>query len=420
MPPTTHSRFGASKSSRWRNCPGSVLAEDGIADVPSPYATEGTAAHDIAELCLLNGKNAQSYIGLAITVDKEGMPKPVDVVVGFEMAEAVQVYLDFVRSEAKRSGDGLIKAEMFVEHEFTLDALNPPEPVWGTSDCTLWSPGDRHLHVIDYKHGKGVAVSAVGNTQGLRYALGAAVDIAQRTRVRPETITITIVQPRAPHPSGPIRSWDIEWEDLVDDKKVMFEAIEAALEPDAPRFVGDWCRFCKVQATCPAQRTHAEETAMVEFSAAAPEDPTNMPPPAPEDLEAEEIRQVLDRAEMVRGWLKSVEEYALQMAMARGVTIEGYKLVEGRKNRAWTDEEKADSFLARYGVKADRRYKRTLISPAQAEKIVTKDKRHLIEKYWDKPEGAPQLVPITDSRPAIAVGEEFDVLPPVGEQDITE
>lgn len=409
MPPTTHSRFGASKSSRWRNCPGSIAAEDGLPDTPTEYAIIGTAAHDLAERCLTEDLDSAAFVGETITVAKDGLPEPREIEVTAEMAEAVQVYLDFVRQAA--GPDDV----MFVEHQFDLAPLSPPEPIWGTSDCTLWNAKTKHLHVIDYKHGAGVVVEAEGNTQGLQYALGAAVEIAQTTRQRPETITITIVQPRAHHPDGPVRSWTITWADLVEDKKAMFAAVEAALARDAPRVVGKWCGFCKAQATCPAQMTHAMDLARVEFDVPM-EVEASVPnePPRPEDLTLVDLVNVLERADLVQDWLKSVKGYVEQL-LKDGVDVPGYKLVEGRKHRQWTDEAKADSFLARNGVKAAKRYTKKLLSPAQAEKLVPKDRLPLLEKYWTKPTGDLQIARITDSRPAIRPGTEFEALPHSGD-----
>lgn len=377
MGPTVHSRLGASKAYRWLNCPGSVAAEAPFPDTTSPYAEEGTKAHALLEEWLQTGvQPAGAY--------------PADAV------DAVRV--DAVRVAAEYVLGVRGSAEMALEHRFDLSPLNPPEPMFGTSDVTLWDDATQTLHVIDYKHGSGVVVDVVDNPQTMMYALGAVVEHGKK----PQRIITTIIQPRASHPDGPIRSWEFDWDTLVAFKRRLFKGAHATQEPDAPRQVGDWCRFCRAKAVCAAQADHAESVALTEFQA----DP--VAPPAPRDLTPEKIAYVLERAALVRDWLNGVEEHALNLLKA-GEDVPGYKLVPGRANRKWKDEAAAAKYLAYKGLRMKQRFTKKLISPAQAEKLLGEDAWRL-EDHWEKPEGKPTLARVEDARPALRPGSEFDTL----------
>jgi hypothetical protein len=169
------------------------------------------------------------------------------------MVEAVQVYLDTIRGIlAKNPG-----AELRIEHKFHLASLH--EDLWGTCDCVIVLPFER-LIVLDYKHGQGVAVDAEENSQGMMYARGAAEgeDL--------EDIEIVIVQPRAPHPQGPVRSWNISRTDLFTwADEVLLPAALATNDPNAPLVAGSHCKFCPAGAVCPEKRREAFEAASMAF-----------------------------------------------------------------------------------------------------------------------------------------------------------
>lgn len=391
MPPTEHAILGASSSHRWMECPGSIRLAEPIPDEEtSIYAAEGTVAHDLGERALTENVAAESFAGE--TYEVEGF----EIEVTDEMTSAVQEYVDYVRA---RGFDSEHEGH-FLEHRFNLAPLDPPRPMFGTADCTLWDGST--LEIIDYKHGRGVTVDAVGNPQLRYYALGAVLEL----NVKPDLIRMTIVQPRGHHPDGIIRSDEITFAELIEFKKELFEAAEATTDPEAPLNPGDHCQFCKARAICPAQRDLAMEVAKTDFD--------TYTPPSPDSLTTEEMVKVLVVSSNLQSWLKDVEKHAISM-MDRGEDVPGFKLVEGRSNRQWTDEEEADKYLRGKGLKVDERAPRKFVSPYAAEKALKKagllDSARKLDELIEKSQGKPTLAPVDDSRPALppSAQDDFDV-----------
>lgn len=390
MPPTEHAILGASSSHRWMECPGSIRLADPLPDdETSIYAAEGTVAHEIGETCLREGEPATAHIGE--THEQDGFEIEVDQ----EMVGAVQEYVDYVRGQ----GFDPEHEGHFLEHRFNLAPLDPPRPMFGTADCTLWDEESGTLEIIDYKHGRGVTVDAVGNPQLRYYALGAVLEL----NVKPDLIRMTIVQPRGHHEDGTIRSDEITFEELIQFKKELWQAAEATTDPDAPLNPGDHCQFCKARAICPAQRDLAMEVAKTDFD--------TYTPPSPDSLTTEEMVKVLAVSSNLQSWLKDVEKHAISL-LDRGEEVPGFKLVEGRSNRQWVDEEAADKYLRGKGLKVDERAPRKFVSPYAAEKALKKagllDSAQKLEELIEKPQGKPTLAPVDDKRPALPPSAQDD------------
>ncbi|MEE8607952.1 MAG: DUF2800 domain-containing protein [Nitrospiraceae bacterium] len=403
---TKHAKLGASGAHRWRNCAGSINLSEGMPDETTVYAAEGTVAHRLAEGVLRDSQG----IALGTTIVEDGY----DIEVTQEMADAVKIFVDYVY---ERTGSRTLLLEQQFdlgrppgtegpEDEGTL--LKPPGPMYGTADAVIWDEETRNLHVVDYKHGAGVSVDAIGNDQGLVYMIGAVIAFGKQ----PATMTFTIVQPRAPHDDGIIRSWTVTWEELCEAKKSLFVDAEATLDPDAPLNAGDWCRWCPAKAVCPAQRALVESMAVEAFAA----EPTF---PVVEALSLADLAEVLAKAPAVADWISAVQSYALNM-LQRGETIPGFKLVDTRPHRKWVDEKATDKYLRNRKLKVGERFNQKLISPAQAEKIL-KDKPglELPDRFWMKPEGRAALAPLSDKRPEKLPGvhEAFGVIAEITEEE---
>lgn len=383
-----HSRLGASSSHRWMNCPGSVALEETQPPSTSKYAAEGTAAHELAARCLAKKVDAEVYLGTVIegfTVDED-------------MADAVQVFVDTVRARQHRG------TKLFIEQGFDLAPLSPPEPMWGTGDAVTWDKKLKHLYVDDYKHGKGVTVDATENSQLMYYALGAVLALGEK----PNEITVTIVQPRAAHPDGIIRSYTFSWDELVAFKQTLFDAARATQKPDAPLVVGEHCQFCRASAVCPAQHQHAVTLAQDAF----------FEPPAPATLDAETILLIMERGPLVEQWLKDVREY-VQNVLVNGGEVPGWKLVQKKTHRQWVDEDAVKAWAAQLGIDEATLMKSKLDTPAGVERVIKKlfpagARPELPNSLVTKPEGGYTLAPEHDSRPAIAqdASDVFAALPP--------
>ena len=241
-----HSKLGASSAYRWFACPGSVKACADAPDNESVYAAEGTAAHELAAACLEKTpfKAPEDFLGKAFN--------------GFEvteeMAEAVEVYRTAILDEYEM-GD-----ELMVEQRFDLSHVYPG--CFGTNDALLYRESEGLLIVYDYKHGRGVPVEVEGNKQLLYYALGACTGKHNR---RVEQVELVIVQPRCPHPNGPVRRWRFDAVDLLDFEAELRAAARRTEDSDE-RHAGSHCKFCPAAPTCEALRNHALEAAKAEFT----------------------------------------------------------------------------------------------------------------------------------------------------------
>jgi hypothetical protein len=393
-----HARLAPSASHRWIECPGSVrLAESMGEGKSSVFAAEGTAAHELAAFCLLEGLDANRFDGYVIDITahtpvgrflKPNSPLGDDNTrfeVDEEMADGVQVYLDYVREHIDRVGKG---GEWEVETRLDMRHVHPD--VFGTGDTVLFDPKAHWLHVFDFKYGRGVVVEVEENPQLLTYGLGTAQRFHNR---KVEGITLHIIQPRAHHKDGPIRSWDADLITLMEFEGLLAAAAKATESPDAPRNPGHWCGFCPALPVCPEARERATASALNEFT----DDEGFV---APTQLNGEQMAKVLREAGFIYDWIKSVQAYAHEQACA-GNMPNGYKLVQKRAMRKWIDEDEArDELLCVFGEKTIFTEPK-LKSPAQMEKACGKRVfEQVAESLVHKVSSGTNLVPVTDPRPA--------------------
>lgn len=417
MPPVKHYSRGASNSKRWMHCPGSIRECTGIPNKSSIYADEGTAAHFLAEQCLRQGKDASEFLHKEIGLSEERDAFFVEVddwenptfKVTEEMVEAVQVYLDTIQ-EVKSRNPG---AEVRIEHKFHLGSIHPE--LGGTCDCVIVLPFER-LVVLDYKHGRGVAVDAEENSQAMIYALGAAIteDI--------EDVEIVIVQPRAIHREGPVRRWTISRADLMAwAEEVLRPAALATDDPTAPLAAGDHCKFCPAGAVCPEKRQAAFAEAKLSFDDGMFPAPIEHQPTLPDvrSLTAEQATRILEVAPLFEDFVRDVRGYmdaGLESGrFMPGVDGCGFKRVKGNLgHRKFRDDTLAKGTL--FPILRGKETEIKLRSPAQIESqikaglkdgtIRERDLRGMNPKEFigalvTRPEGKIIMVPISDPRPAL-------------------
>lgn len=375
-----HSELGASKSYRWLNCPGSVALTREMDSKRGPEAQLGTNAHSVGELCLRNGDDPMDFIGHGlITQESGGEMFSVDR----DMALAVKVYVDEVRRIKESAPDD---AFMLIEHQFDLAHLGHPE-MFGRNDvCIGVLFGD--LWVIDYKHGAGIPVEAAGNPQLRYYGLG-ALPLGNF-----ENIHNMVIQPRCEHRDGPIRCETMPVEELEAwGQDVLLRGAEATKEPNAPLCTGEWCQktFCPARPTCPAYYDLTVSVAAEAFAL-----------PKPEMLSPAKLREILEKAPLIKSFLESVTNYARTALEDGRISSEdlGHKLVHGRASRSWTDEKAAEEVLE--SLLGDEAFTpRKLLSPNKAEKLLggaaAKD---LVASMVTKTRGV-SMVPNGDKRKAI-------------------
>lgn len=361
-----HAVLSASSSHRWLRCTPSARFEMKFPDKGSPYAEEGTRAHALAEEALRCFLGDDARAVLCECGDAE-------------MQEAVGRYVDVcvekITAARSASPDALIR----VEERLDFSEFVPQG--FGTGDMVIIS--DCGLEVVDLKYGKGVPVSAEGNSQMRLYALGALAAYGWLYDLH--RIRMTIVQPRLDSVSSDEMS---EGELLAWGAKVKTIATEA-YAGRGEFHAGEHCRFCKARTACRAYAEEMRRHIRGDFLPGA-------------ELEPDEIADIVRHAKDVKSWLESVEAYALGRALT-GDTFPGLKLVAGRSVRKIKDETAAAASLAGAGY-ADIYKPQSLKTITELEKLCGKKKfAELVE--CAKPAGKPTLVPESDKRPALEVGD---------------
>jgi hypothetical protein len=428
-----HAVLGASSSDRWMKCPGSVRMSKGMPNRSSRFAQEGTCAHHLAELALSSDVHPHWFIGQFIDIKgnlTDDYPdEEEDDVIVFEidedMADAVAKYtLEIARiTEELYATYDKDDVHIFLEKGFDLSRLYPG--MFGTNDYCFFVRGEI-LIVLDYKHGRGKVVEAKFNPQLLYYALGAILEICRDRGDLPKIVRTVIVQPRAAHRDGPIRTWDYTIDEVMDFTKTLIEAAIATEDPDAPLVPGEvQCFFCNGKAKpCPALFDQAQSLALQDFTDLGDEEfviqkgVKQVLSEAGENLSKKMVASVIgDRQRMLTilrlapvldAMIRDVQAYA-QHEAENGYAIEGQKIVRKRSNRKLKNEADTIKRLRNMGIPDKDIFKEPKCkTPAQLEKIpeIGKD---LVAQLSFHPEGKLTLVPITDARPAIEINPFSDL-----------
>lgn len=380
-----HALLSASSAHKWLKCPPSVRLEEGFEDKTSEYAEEGTLAHAIAEL------KARNYFLEPMTKRKfnsEMKKLEKNERYNEEMQSYTDEYLDYLKEIALKS-----KVKPTVAVEMKVDYGKYAKDGFGTADCVIIL--ENELHIIDFKYGKGVPVSAEENPQLKLYALGT---LEKYRIIYPiKAIHLHIVQPRINNISEYIldRTALELWGDTV-----VKPAADKAYMGIGDFVPGDQCRFCKAKGCCTARATKnlkaIEDFKPVDYN--AKDKKISLDKVAKGILSTDEIGTILTETADVEAWIKDLKSYALDRIL-KGESVQGWKAVEGRSNRVITDLDKAFEIIKDYGIDEALLYERKPIGITELEKVLTKKTfNDLIGDYVEKPKGAPTLAPETDKR----------------------
>lgn len=372
--PQEHALLSASGAYKWLNCTPSAKLEEQFPEVTTEYAEEGRLAHSIAELKLR--KAFVEPIGPKAFNNRLKKFKEAPLFQD-EMLKHTDVYLDYV--------SGIVhsfSAPPYIAIEKRIDYSTYAPEGFGTGDCIII--GGNILQIVDFKYGKGVPVSAEDNPQMKLYALGAYTAYSFLYPI--DTVRMSIVQPRLDSISEstlPIAKL-LEWGKNI---KLIAQIAYAGGGVYKP---GDWCRFCRAKALCRARSEF--NTSLEEYK--------SMKPPI---ISNEEVGQILERAKNLAKWVSDLEEYALGECL-KGNEIAGWKAVEGRSVRQFTDQDKAFEILKANGIAEEMLYERKPLTLAATEKLIGKPKfKELLVQYVNTPPGKPALVPESDKREPIKI-----------------
>lgn len=393
MAPEKHALLSASSASRWLNCTAAPRFEEGLPESTSSYAEEGRLAHAIAELKVLKKftiMSGRTYTTRLNKLKKEAAYDP-------EMDKTTDLYLEHLMEQAMTyNSTPTVAAEVQVDFSEYV-----PE---GFGTCDNVMIGGDTLCITDYKHGKGVPVSAEGNPQMRLYALGALKRYAPIFGDTIKNVRMSIDQPRLDSYTtdtitvDELRAWG-------DSIKPIAQRAFSGLGEFVP---GDHCRFCRGKAQCRARANTC--TALEDFAGCipagsiTPEEKQSMEAAkacgveAPGLLTDEEIGDLLIRGKLLVKWYADLEEYATT-ALLNGKPIPGWKLVAGRSDRAFTDQDAALKAVMEAGYDEALVYDRKPKTLAQLEKLMgKKDFEAAVGTFVIKPLGKPKLAEADDPR----------------------
>lgn len=376
-----HALLSASSAKKWLNCPPSARLEDSLPDNTSESAEEGTLAHSMCELKLRKlfiepSMTSRTFNRRLGKIKKHERYSP-------EMDKYTDVYVEYIQKLAYG-----FEAAPYIAVEKELDYGAYAPEGFGTADCILISGTE--CYVIDFKYGKGVPVYAEDNSQMSLYALGV---LSAYSMVYPiENITMVIVQPRLDN----ISEWrtTAEYLSLWGEKTVRPQA-ELAYKGEGEYCQGEWCDsgFCKAAAIC---RHRAERNMSLDQEYINPVTGQYDMPPI---IDNQMVGSILGRAKNLAKWVKKLERYALD-ELVKGNQIPGWKIVEGRSNREFTDVDLAYGALIDAGYKKELLYDQVPVPLTKVEKQISReDYDNILASYIRKPKGKPTLVPEGDSRP---------------------
>lgn len=357
--------LSASSSHRWINCPPSAKLCENCEDQGSEYAQQGTDAHSLCQY------KVESALGMDTADPTESLS-----FFDEEMENCAEGYAQYVMEQRVKALQSCSDPVILVEQRLDFSKYVPEG--FGTGDCVIIADGT--LSVIDYKHGKGILVEAEKNPQMLCYALGALELFDGIYDI--DTVSMTIFQPRREN----VSTYTISKEELLQwAADVLIPRAKLAYAGEGDFAAGEHCRFCKVKATCRKRAEYNLELARYDFE---------LPP----TLEDEEIEVVLAKADALAAWVSDVKDYALQAAVS-GKQWTGWKLVEGRSNRKYTDETAVAEAVTKAGYNP---YEQKLLGITAMTSVLGKKQfESILGSLTYKPQGKPTLVPESNKRPVM-------------------
>jgi len=313
---------------RLSKCAYSGLFKEDESD-QSDAAAEGSCAHKVAELILQMRGGEPDLTG----------ERFFDIEVTDEMLEYVRVYTDHVTE---------LTGKRYVELHVT-DILGGMQ---GTTDCVIWDEPNKRVHVIDLKYGY-KWVEPYCNLQLVAYAEGLNVP-------HDWDIKLTIVQPRAYHPHGRIRTWHThrlgdDYQSVVSEIK---DTIVRCQSPNPSAVAGSWCEYCPGCKNCATFDAAVNESLDVVSRTGVNDEYS------PEDL-AVYYRSIEDAEQMI-SFKKKVLESLIEQSILNGSQVPGYQTQPTYSRSQWSKDISELKALGRvFGVEMT---DEVAITPAQAKK----------------------------------------------------
>lgn len=369
-----HALLSPSSAHRWLNCTPAPRLEATLPERSSAYAQEGTLAHSVCEITAKKKFKKCKAADYTREIKKFKKQELWDD----EMLHTAEAYVEHLSERAMG-----FENEPYITFEVKVDISDYVPEAFGRCDCVMF--GGHTLVITDYKHGKGVPVDVVENPQMMMYALGALKLYQPLFGNAIEEIEMYVDQPRINAYDG----WKITAEELLAWGESIKPKAQMAYMGFGEYKAGGWCRFCRACGMCKAQ-AQQNLSALDDFGATAGVNPDLLTP--------EQMGQALTKGACLVEWYKKLQDLSLESILS-GTKIPGYKAVEGRSVRVWTDQDKALETLQENGIERAVIYDSVPKTLAQLEKVLGAKKfGELVGEFVTKPQGRPALAPVEDKR----------------------
>ena len=419
--PDVHALLSASSSKQWLHCPPSVRLQEGFPNESSVYAAEGTFAHEVCEYKIRKYLHERVRRPQSEEFDTE------------EIENITDVYYEFVVGVIEQMKQNGCEPLVLVEERVDYSHIAPSG--FGTADMLIVGKDEKGrglLHIIDFKAGQGVFVDADHNSQMMLYALGGLHAYGYIYPI--ETVRMTIVQPRLDN----LSTFECTRQELETWGEEIKPIAKMAYEGKGEQKPGEWCRFCRAKPVCKACAEEALSLCREDFldldggafeegtrARASPDEENDLTAPYNADTDTPVFKQpglipltdlstILPTLNRISSWIEAVFAFVSSEAINHGVPIPGYKVVEGRSKRVFTDTKAVVDTAVANGYTD--LYKQQLISLTEFEKLMGKKRfNELLGSYVAKPPGKLTLVPEDDPREPVDLSntpdQEFAVLP---------
>ena len=381
--PGAHAILSASGASRWMACPPSARLESILPEKTSSYADEGTLAHDLGGWLILLKVNKISEQKYQAEFRRIKTSEYYNATL-HAYAEDYAMYI-FEKFLQLKTDDPY--AEIYVETKLDFSKWVPQG--FGTGDVVMVARTG--MYFFDLKFGVGVPVSAEDNPQLKLYSLGALNEFGHLYRIK--TVHMEIYQPRIDNFS----EFEMRVEELLDwAENEVAPLAKLAFDGKGEFSAGDHCRFCRARPQCRTLRDYAMGITKYDFLKA------NL-------MSDDQIAEVLTKGPAIKSWVEAVKEFALEQALEQGKSWPGFKVVNGRAVRKYTDDVSIANALEAAGYDEESYIDVKLKGVTELEKILTKPKfKEIVGPFVIKPKGAPTLVVLSDKRPVYSAGPSAD------------
>jgi hypothetical protein len=348
------------------NCPGSVaLTAKSPEPPPSEYAAKGSAQHALIEHLLLEGGEPADFIGAAFS----------GVEIDEELADGVAVAL--------KAADELLETyngEQLIEQRLVI----VPDEVFGTGDIVATTRDGTRALIADHKFG----YMEVGADSAQLKFLAAAflVDPAMADISKDvEEFELAIIQPAFEPAMTKTTATRAEIEVFLRSIKLAHSATKSL---NAEVAMGDWCKWCRAKAICPAQKKLFADLIDLKLHP---------------DWSPAQLADILEKAKQVEKLIEDVKDRA-KHELANGRPIPGWRLKPGAMRLTWAMGAKDTiAALRGLGLKGDKAIQP--ITPAAAKKALKIEE--LPDDLVVKNTSAPSLARDTDAADAVLPAAAF-------------